>query len=160
MSAAPVPSDAHAARIGIISDTHGCLDPVVLEALSGVDLIIHAGDIGSMQILLDLEALAPVTAVLGNGDPSLAVFGLRPVERFAIAGVRFLVAHVPSDAGVSDVDVVITGHTHKPHVRKAQGVLHVNPGSPSQSRGMGHSIAIIDIVDGRASARIIPLDPS
>ncbi|MHB9002598.1 MAG: YfcE family phosphodiesterase [Coriobacteriia bacterium] len=147
------------ARIGVISDTHGRLGTEALEALAGVDHIIHAGDIGNPSILMELEAIAPVTAVLGNGDSALAVFGLRPVERVVIAGIRFLVVHVPADVvRPQDVDVVITGHTHKPQVHRYGCVLYVNPGSPSRSRGDGHTIALIDIADGRAEARIVPLD--
>lgn len=146
-------------RVGVIADTHGRLDPEVLETFAGVDHIIHAGDIGNPAILMELEAVAPVTAVLGNGDAALAVFGLRPLERFSIEGVRFLVVHIASDAGApGDVDVVVTGHTHRPLIRTSEGVLYVNPGSPSRSRGDGHSVAVLDIAGGRASAHIVPLD--
>lgn len=147
------------ARIGVISDTHGRLGTDALEALAGVDHIIHAGDIGHPSILMELEAIAPVTAVLGNGDAPLAVFGLRPVERVVIAGTRFLVVHVPADVGrPHDVDVVVVGHTHRPQVHLDDGVLYVNPGSPSRSRGDGHTIALIDIANGLAEARIVVLD--
>ena len=147
------------ARIGVISDTHGHLGAEALEALAGVDHIIHAGDIGNPSILTELEAIAPVTAVLGNGDSALAVFGLRAVERVVVAGIRFLVVHIPADVvRRQDVDVIVVGHTHRPQVRRDDGVLYVNPGSPSRSRGDGHTIALIDIVDGRADARIVPLD--
>lgn len=146
------------ARIGVISDTHGRLGTEALEALAGVDHIIHAGDIGDPSILMELEGIAPVTAVLGNCDSALAVFGLRPIERVRIAGIRFIVTHVPADVGCpGDVDVVVTGHTHRPQVRRDEEVLYVNPGSPSRSRGDGHTVALIDVVDGHARARIIPL---
>jgi uncharacterized protein len=126
-------------RLGILSDTHGLLRPEVLEALVGVDLVLHAGDIGSPDILTTLEALAPVVAVVGNTDG----FELRhrvPAEaRLELEGLRFVVVHgdalgrSPDPEGLSalypDAHVVVFGHTHRPLLEERKGCWFVNPGS-------------------------------
>ena len=151
--------------VGVISDTHGRLDPQAYVALAECDHIIHAGDICDPGIIAELETLAPVTAVLGNND--YAEYG-PTVGRFArpvVDGVRFLVAHYPHDVRISSFgssavapgdpipDVCIHGHTHTPRLesgkeaRPAQFVL--NPGSASRPRGgFPKSIAKIRIEGG------------
>lgn len=146
-------------RIGVLSDTHGELDPAVLEVFAGVDHIIHAGDIGSPGILLDLEALAPVTAVLGNMDHPSPGLRLRDVERVEFGGVRFLVTHRPVRAPLAGTaHVIVTGHTHRPRIQEEDGVLYVNPGSASEPRGPeGPTVALVNIRDGHSEVRILPL---
>ena len=138
--------------VGVISDTHGRLSLGAYEALVGCDHIIHAGDIGDPGILRELEALAPVTAVLGNNDFAEYGSSVGRSARPIIDGVRFLVAHYPRDVRISAFgsgalapgdpipDVCIHGHTHIPRleygkeVRPAQYV--VCPGSATWPRGL------------------------
>ncbi|MRR11407.1 metallophosphoesterase [bacterium] len=145
--------------VGILADTHGELDPRVFESFAGVDHIIHAGDIGSPGILLELEALAPVTAVLGNMDHPSPGLPRRDVERVELGGVRFLVTHKPMRAPTPALaDVIVTGHTHRALVRDEYGVLYVNPGSTSEPRGPGGpTVALVNIRNQHAEVRILPL---
>lgn len=148
--------------VGLISDTHGLVDPRVHEALCGVVAIIHAGDIGSDATLYELGVIAPVTAALGNCDgPALAAFDVQLQVRTKVAGVRILAIHDIHDLGPipSDVDVVVHGHTHMPSIQYHGRVLVVNPGSASHPRLVpGPSVGILEIGDGRLEARIVMLD--
>lgn len=157
---------ARCVRVGLISDTHGHLDPRVLSVFAAegpLAAIVHAGDIGSDPgVLWDLEAIAPVTAVLGNCDFDLPGFDLDIVARTTIAGVRILVVH---DFGVlgpipDGVDVVVRGHSHIPSVQSHGDVLVVNPGSASQRRRQpSRSVAILELAEGGSpTARIVALD--
>lgn len=152
--------------IGIISDTHGTLDPRAYAALADVDHIIHAGDIGGPDILRELETLAPVTAVLGNND--IPEYG-QAVGRFAhpqIDGVRFLVAHYPRDVRVTAAgsaalapgdplpDICVHGHTHVPKLEWGPDVrpatLLLCPGSAYRPRNeFPRAIAKVEVDDGR-----------
>ena len=144
-------------RIGVISDTHGQLDPRVHAAFAGVDLIVHAGDIGHM-VIEELETIAPVVAVLGNNDTW--DFDLPLEERFEVEGVSFLAVHEPRHIRPPVADVTIHGHTHVAEVERTAEGLRVNPGSPARPRGAkGRSVAIIEVEDRRVvSARILELD--
>lgn len=162
--------------VGLISDTHGRLDPAAFAALADCDHIIHAGDIGGPDILLELEELAPVTAVLGNND--FDEYGTK-VSRFAhpvVGGVRFLVAHYPQDvrigfgggSGVAPGDplpqVCVHGHTHVPELlsgkeaRPAEFV--VCPGAPFRPRGgFPRCVGFVAVKDRRVlGIRIESLD--
>ena len=150
--------------VGVLSDTHGTLDERVVSLFTdaGVDHIVHAGDIGSQSVLLDLEAIAPLTAVRGNMDP--AVLGIPLPERAApvLGGLRFLVIHEPERLRAapitSDTALVIVGHTHRPRVRDTGAYLLVNPGSASMPRGPeGATVALVEISGGLPFARIVPL---
>jgi putative phosphoesterase len=149
------------ARIGVISDTHGKLPSEVHDAFAGAERIVHAGDIGNYQTLLELETIAPVTAVAGNVDPELGDI-LPPLVNTPIAGVRFLVTHRRQDVPrplPPGVAVVVTGHTHMPVIEERDGVLWLNPGSASRSRGAGHTVAVLEIEDGVVVvARIMQID--
>jgi uncharacterized protein len=153
-------------RVGLVSDTHGFLDPRVLAVFAEngpLAAIMHAGDIGSdPDVLWELEAVAHVTAVLGNCDHAIPGFALAGVARTSVAGVRLLAIHDFGDLGTipDDVDVVVCGHTHSPSVTYHGDVLVVNPGSASQRRRMpSRSVAILELVEGeRPTARILPLD--
>lgn len=125
-------------RVGLVSDTHGLLRPEVLEWLRGSDRIVHAGDICAAEILAQLAALAPVTAVRGNNDHGPWAERLREREVLELAGVRIFVVHdladlkrTPAPAGTR---VVVSGHSHKPLVEERAGVLYVNPGSAGPRR--------------------------
>lgn len=150
-------------RLGLISDTHGRLDPRIAEAFVGVDRILHAGDLCSPQVLSELELLGrPVQVVRGNCDvfdsPSLP-----DVARFEISGVRFVLVHDRWYAGPitsAEADVVVFGHSHVPAITEVDGVLWVNPGSATQPRrsAIGRSVGILEIAEkGDVRATIVPL---
>lgn len=141
----------------MISDTHGQLPERVRELFAGVDRIIHAGDIGSYDVLAELMGIAPVTVVFGNTDMDDFGRTLPGLANVALDGVRVLVVHKPSDVPrplPKDVRVVVTGHTHVPEVRENEGVLWLNPGSPTRARGHGHTVAVLTIDAGAPAARI------
>lgn len=164
------------ALIGVISDTHGRLEPRAYEALAGCDHIIHAGDICGPHILRELETLAPVTAVLGNNDFNEYGSSVKRFSHVTIENVKFLVAHYPHDVVISKFgnraikpgdpipDICIHGHTHIPRLdyglkaRPAQFIL--NPGSATYPRGgFRASIAKISIINTLVrSIRIEELD--
>ena len=138
-------------KIGIISDTHGRVPNAVHEALAGVDHILHAGDVGPMDVITELETLAPVSAVLGNTDYAIQLPQTR-VQTFV--GQKFLVHHIvdlpfPSQLvreAIADEqpNVVVFGHTHMPCNEQHNGVLFLNPGSASNPRGgSAPSVAIV-----------------
>lgn len=131
-----------ATEVGVVSDTHGLLRPEVLRLFRGVDLILHAGDVGDPRILTDLATLAPVRAVWGNVDGWDVRRETEEVVRVEVGGVSVAVAH---GHRVSDHDdlldrypdarVVIHGHTHLPKVdRRADGRVLLNPGSAGPGR--------------------------
>ena len=128
--------------VGILSDNHSDWPPHIAESLAGVDAIIHAGDIGPYKLVLDMEAIAPTTAVLGNTD------GDMPINESAVVtldGKKFFVQHIvdPHRLQASlrerlkriEPDVVVFGHTHMPFCETLGGVLFLNPGSVTQPRG-------------------------
>jgi uncharacterized protein len=139
-------------RIGIISDTHNYLDPQVLTLFEGVDHILHAGDIGMPWLILELQGIAPVTAVLGNTDEAGLRF--RETEVLELDGRKFLVHHIVNPVALEDgiksridrekPNVVIFGHTHKPFNQTVGSTLFFNPGYAGKSRfGMERSVAIL-----------------
>jgi putative phosphoesterase len=143
--------------VGLISDTHGYLDPQVPGLLAGVDHIIHAGDIGWPKIVLELEAIAPVTAVLGNTDVGLH---FRETELVEIAGLKFLVHHIvephrPAESlrrrlDHAQPDVVVFGHTHATFCEVVNGALFVNPGAAGKPRfGKPRTLGILRWTTGR-----------
>jgi putative phosphoesterase len=124
--------------IGIISDTHGLLRPEALQALRGSDHIVHAGDVGSPEILQQLGAIAPVTAVRGNVDMGEWARKLAETEVLEVGGVSIYVLHDlaqldlnPKAAGLK---VVVYGHSHVPKQEERDGVLYFNPGSAGPKR--------------------------
>ena len=120
----------------MISDTHGALDPAVVRLFEDVDLIVHAGDIGGADILLDLEAVAPVLAVRGNTDHGAWAAALPDSASIHAGGLLVWVVHdASSKLPPPGAGVVVSGHTHRPAVERAGNVLHVNPGSPTEPRG-------------------------
>jgi putative phosphoesterase len=125
-------------RIGLVSDTHGLLRPKVLDFLRGSDHIVHAGDICDQGVLEALAAIAPLTAVRGNNDVGPWARRLRETEVVEFPGVRLLVIHDLSQLGTAARDaqahVVVSGHSHKPLVRRDGEVLYVNPGSAGPRR--------------------------
>ena len=149
-------------RVGVISDTHGLLRPEALQALRGADQLIHAGDIGSMQVLQALEQIAPVTAVRGNNDRGPWAASLPADVRFEVAGLNIHVLHdlkalnlEPATAGIQ---VIVSGHSHIPKVERVGGVLFVNPGSAGPRRfKLPVSVAWLEIRGPRADAQVVEL---
>lgn len=125
-------------RIGLISDTHGLLRPAALDFLRGCEHIVHAGDVGSVTLLESLRALAPVTAVRGNNDHAPALADLPETARVRLGRLDIYVLHdlrqLAIDPAASGVNVVVSGHSHRPLVEEREGVLYVNPGSAGRRR--------------------------
>ena len=125
-------------RIGLVSDTHGLLRPEALAWLRGCDHILHAGDIGDPAILDALRALAPLDAVRGNNDRGDWAAALPETLTLAIEGVRVHLLHdlaeLAIDPAAQSVQVVVSGHSHKPLVQQRDGVVYVNPGSAGPRR--------------------------
>ena len=153
-------------RIGVISDTHNYFDPRIPALFAGVDHILHGGDIGMPAILLQLEQIAPVTAVAGNtDDPG---FHYRLTEVVELAGRKFLVQHIVNPESLTDPirtriagerpDVVVFGHTHKPVSESIGGTRFFNPGYAGKSRfGLERSVAILHCGDKGIRAEYLPL---
>ena len=149
--------------VGVISDTHGILLPAAIKALKGVDLIVHAGDVGNTEVLDGLKSIAPVFAVRGNMDmieglralPETEVIEVGDVLLYAIHDIRRLDI-VPSKAGF---DAVIFGHLHCPSVSEQKGVLFLNPGSAAQSRrNYPASLALLHINGSSIKSQIVNID--
>jgi hypothetical protein len=156
---------APARVIGVISDTHGLLRPDVHTALAGVELILHAGDVGGDEILLELGLIAPVRAVYGNTDP-VDLPGLLPAIDISVGGVSIHVSHghevgSPTPQKLLErysADVVVYGHTHRPLITRASERLVLNPGAAGPRRfDIMPSVARLTIVEGRADAELIAL---
>jgi len=156
-------SDTHV--LGLISDTHGLVRPGVHHALQGVELILHAGDVGGSAILDELRLIAPVKAVLGNtdppGDPELSEEIL-----IEIGGLRIHVSHghevgSPKPASLAaryDADVVVYGHTHRPLVSSYDGRLFVNPGAAGPKRfNIAPTVGRLIVANGKAEVEIIDI---
>lgn len=152
--------------IGLISDTHGLVRPAVHGALAGVELILHAGDVGGDEVLDELALIAPVVAVYGNtdvpGDPRLS----ECIER-TIGGMRIHMSHghelgIPTPAKLLErysADVVVYGHTHRQLVTWGDGRLVVNPGAAGARRfKLEPSVGRLTIVDGRADVELVSLE--
>ena len=152
--------------IGLVSDTHGMVRPELFEALAGVELILHAGDVGPDDVLIELEAIAPVRAVFGNtdlpGNPRL-------VDEIVldVGGVSVHVSHghelgSPTPARLLAVytqRILVYGHTHRQLIAEADGRLVINPGAAGARRfDLRPSVARLTIEDGVPSVELIALD--
>jgi putative phosphoesterase len=158
-------SDERPHVVGVISDTHGLLRADVHTAFAGVEIILHAGDVGGDDILDELALIAPIRAVYGNtdapGQPRLA-----EALELTIGGVSIHVSHghevgSPTPAKLLEryaADVVVFGHTHRPLVARAGGRLVLNPGAAGPRRfDLMPSVARLTIANGRAEAKLLPL---
>jgi uncharacterized protein len=129
-------SDLHV--IGLISDTHGLVRAEAVEALQGVDLVIHAGDIGKPEVLDALKAIGPLVAIKGNNDIGAWARPLPDTRLVQTADTRLFVIHnvkeLDCDPATKGYDVIISGHSHKPSIVTRDGVLFVNPGSAGPRR--------------------------
>jgi uncharacterized protein len=125
-------------RIGLISDTHGLLRPEAVERLAGVEHIIHAGDIGAPGVIEGLRRIAPVTAIRGNVDRGAWAAAYPPTEFVKLGGRLFHVLHdvkqLDLDPVAAGIDVVVSGHSHRPKIETVDGVLYINPGSAGPRR--------------------------
>lgn len=152
-------------RIGLVSDTHGMFRPELFEALNGVEMILHAGDVGPDEILARLETIAPVRAVYGNTDaPGRRL--LREAIDITVDRVRIHVSHGHEVGSPNperlvtkyDADVIVYGHTHRQLVARVGERLIVNPGAAGARRfDLEPSAAVLTIADGRADVALIPL---
>jgi putative phosphoesterase len=150
-------------RIGVISDTHGLVRPQALRALRGADLIVHAGDVGTPEVLDALRAIAPVVAVRGNNDRGRWANALAETEVVKQSGRALYVLHdvneLDVDPRAAGYDAVIAGHSHQPRVERRDGVLYLNPGSAGPRRfRLPVSVARIRIDARRLQAEIVTLD--
>lgn len=127
-----------AMRIGIISDTHGLLRPEATRLLAGVHHIIHAGDIGRPEVIADLARIAPVTAIRGNVDSGDWAAAYPTTARVTLGGRTIFVLHnlkeLDVDPAAEGIDVVVSGHSHRPKTETIDGVLYLNPGSAGPRR--------------------------
>ena len=150
-------------RIGLISDTHGLLRPEALAFLHGCDHIVHGGDIGGPDILAQLAGIAPLTAVRGNNDRDAWADAVPETDLVQVGGVFLYALHdiaeLDIDAASAGVQVVVTGHSHKPSIDRRDGVLYVNPGSAGPRRfSLPISVGEL-IVDGDTlTPRIVELE--
>lgn len=152
-----------AARIGLISDTHGLVRPEARIALARVDHIIHAGDICDDGVLVELGRIAPVTAVRGNNDRGAWAGTLPERDTVEIEEVRIHIVHDIADLDIDlqaeNIKVVVTGHSHRPLMKMEGSVLFINPGSAGPRRfKLPVSLAFLEIAGGNAKARLQTLE--
>ncbi len=156
-------------RLGVIADTHGLLRPQVFEVFREVDRILHAGDVGKAEILADLEALAPVTAVYGNVDPPELRARLPRVADLELDGFAVVVTHgdqfgSPAPAALAAAfpraEIIVYGHTHRALLELVDRTVTVmNPGAAGPARfGAAPSVGILELEPGiPPRGRIVPL---
>ena len=154
-------------RLGLISDTHGLLRPAVHAAFTGVDLILHAGDVCGDDILHELRTIAPVYAVAGNcdpvGDPNLPLSFEQTFEnlRLHMSHGNELGRPKPEQLlrAYPNADIIVYGHTHKQLILDLAGRLAVNPGAAGARRfDLAPSVAVMMITDGRVAVELIELE--
>ncbi|HID40338.1 MAG TPA: metallophosphoesterase [Calditrichaeota bacterium] len=144
-------------KVGLISDTHGKVAPEVFTIFNDVELIIHAGDIGNEQVIIELSSIAPVKAVYGNSDYFPLVSRYKRIDFFLLNKFCACLTHIVSSPKTFAfqlfkmdrcVDVVIYGHTHRVEQARFKDILFINPGSASQPRyGKSKSVALMEITD-------------
>jgi len=148
--------------IGVISDTHGLLRPEAVEALQGSRLIVHAGDLGNGEIVSRLQQLAPVKAIRGNVDTQPWAGNYPTTLQFGCFGKSVYVLHdlneLDIDLETSDIDIIISGHSHKPKTEIINGRYFLNPGSAGPRRfKLPVTVARVEIVDGTVDIDIVPI---
>lgn len=146
-------------RIGLISDTHGRLRPEVFEVFAGVELILHAGDVGPLTIIDELETIAPVHAVLGNTDDWELKPRAQDEVRLELEGSAVVLVHghrlgspTPAKlrAAYPEADIIVYGHTHRQRVDEVDGCLIINPGAAGAARfDLKPAVAILTLEAGR-----------
>ena len=149
--------------IGIISDTHGLLRPEVITSFKGVDLLLHAGDVGDPEVIDDLESIAPLVVVRGNMDYGSWADQLPVSRSLCIAKTNLFLIHalewIEPQFELKRYQVIVSGHTHRPLIKKKGDVLFFNPGSAGHQRG-GHAVSVGKLVlcNGQLEAQLIELD--
>ena len=152
-------------RIGLLSDTHGLLRPEAKTFIKGSDYIIHGGDIGDPKILEELALLAPVTSVRGNNDKGIWAEMLPVNDCLKVGEVFIYVLHDLAELEIEPVaegvQMVVTGHSHKPRVYDHEGVLYVNPGSAGPRRfKLPITVAEVIVSGHSVLARVVELSDS
>lgn len=150
-------------RVGLISDTHGLLRPEATAFLRGSDFIVHAGDIGNANVLSELRALAPVTAVRGNNDKGAWAEAISETEVLQIGDVFIYVLHnlteLDLDPAAAGFQVIVCGHSHHPLVEERDGVLYVNPGSSGPRRfKLPIAVAELEVTGHSVKAKVVELE--
>jgi putative phosphoesterase len=148
--------------IGIVSDTHGLLRSEAIQALIGVDHILHAGDVGDPLVLDKLRWIAPLTAICGNVDRFNLCSTLPVTDAVELGGRLFYLVHSVHDLDIdpiaAGVAVVVSGHTHRAEVKERNGVLYLNPGSAGPRRfDLPVSLAKVNVGAGSVDAQIVEL---
>ena len=149
-------------KVAVISDTHSLVRPQLIKELAGCDLIIHAGDIGSLQVINELEKVAPVRAVRGNVDREEWCFKFPKSDVIELGDKYVYLIHNIEDLDIEPtaggLDIVVYGHSHKPAVEEKKGVIYLNPGSVGPRRfNLPISYAILEIENNSISHRIITI---
>ena len=150
-------------RIGLISDTHGLLRNSAVEALAKSDIIIHAGDIDTPEIIDRLKKIAPVFPVRGNMDKNSYGAALPKYEIVEINKIPIYVLHdlyqLDLDPAAAGFEVVVSGHSHRPGIKYRDGVLYINPGSAGPRRlTLPISIGMLEIENGTITPKIIEIE--
>jgi uncharacterized protein len=149
-------------RIGVISDTHGLLRPEALTALQGVELILHAGDVGHPEVLTGLEGVAPVLAVRGNVDRGAWANGLPETRLTQLGDTWIYILHdlsrldiAPSSGGIA---CVVSGHSHRAAITTKDRVLYLNPGAAGHRRfTLPVTLALLEVEGTELRPQIITL---
>ncbi|MEJ2709618.1 MAG: metallophosphoesterase family protein [Anaerolineales bacterium] len=149
--------------VGVIADTHGLVRLPALEVLEGSDLILHAGDVGKLEVLDALRAVAPVQAVRGNMDRGPWAQTLPLARIIEIGRIRIYLLHdlgqLDLDPAATGFDVVISGHSHRSYTNHENGVTFLNPGSAGPHRfNFPVSVARLYIQGDSIQAEIVPID--
>jgi putative phosphoesterase len=152
-----------ARQVGLVSDTHGRVRPEALAALAGVELILHAGDVGDPAVIEQLRSIAPVVAVRGNNDRGPWAEALPETDVAEIADALVYVIHdlaqLDLDPAAAGFHAVVSGHSHRPLIERRAGVLYVNPGSIGPRRfKLPIALALLQVGDGELDARIVELE--
>ena len=150
-------------RVGVISDTHSLLRPEVITALTGVDKILHAGDVGSSEVLESLSKISPVVAVRGNNDKGEWAEMLPDWEVVQIGEISIYMLHnlneIDLSPAASGFQVVVSGHSHQPSVENLRGVIYLNPGSAGPKRfKLPVALAFLEIVGQQVEVELLELD--
>lgn len=159
-------------RVGVISDTHGYMNPKLFDLFEGIEQIMHAGDIGTMDVITELSAIGPVIAVHGNMDSHELIIRYPEVQKVQLAGTDLFMMHnggmllrnpseFSSRCGPKQPDVFIWGHTHRADSKTIGGMLSLNPGSAGRpSLGLPASVAILTLEPNKPPrAEILTFEP-
>lgn len=149
-------------RVGVLSDTHNLLRPRVLELLAGCEHVLHAGDVGDLEVLDQLRRIAPVTAIHGNTDSGATAAELPEVASGDLGGLAFRMVHRREDADPAwqrQVRLVIYGHTHRPELEWKGATLYLNPGACGPRRfHLPLTLAILTVAGDRIVPEILAVE--